>query len=34
MPANLADQIGEADFNHLLAYLLAQKDAPPKQGGR
>jgi len=28
MPANLADQIAEADFNHLLAFLLAQR---PKQ---
>jgi putative heme-binding domain-containing protein len=25
MPANLVDQIAEADFYHLLAYLLAQK---------
>jgi putative heme-binding domain-containing protein len=25
MPANLADQIVEADFNHLLAFLLAQR---------
>jgi putative heme-binding domain-containing protein len=25
MPANLVDQIPEADFNHLLAYLLAQQ---------
>jgi putative heme-binding domain-containing protein len=27
MPANFADQISEADFNNLLAYLLAQKPA-------
>jgi putative heme-binding domain-containing protein len=27
MPANLADQVVEADFYHLLAYLLSQK--PP-----
>jgi putative heme-binding domain-containing protein len=25
MPANLADQIAEADFNHLMAFLLAQR---------
>jgi putative heme-binding domain-containing protein len=32
MPANLADQISEMDFNHLMAYLLAQteKPEPPK----
>jgi putative heme-binding domain-containing protein len=29
MPANLADQIPEVDFYHLLAYLLAQR--PPKE---
>ena len=27
MPANLVDQIEEADFSHLLAYLLAQRPA-------
>jgi putative heme-binding domain-containing protein len=30
MPANQADQIPEADFNQLLAYLLAQR---PMNGG-
>ena len=34
MPANLVDQIPASDFNHLLAYLLAQrppqsKESPP-----
>jgi putative heme-binding domain-containing protein len=29
MPANLADQIAETDFNNLMAYLLAQK--PPEK---
>ena len=28
MPANLADQIPEAEFYDLLAYLLHQKDKP------
>jgi putative heme-binding domain-containing protein len=28
MPANLVEQIPEADFYHLLAYLLAQRQAP------
>ena len=32
MPANLADEIMEADFYHLMAYLLAQRDVPPKPG--
>ncbi len=27
MPANVVDQVSEADFYHLLAYLLAQKPA-------
>jgi putative heme-binding domain-containing protein len=31
MPANLAEQITEADFYHLMAYLLAQK---PKAGAK
>ena len=31
MPANLADQIPESDFNHLLAYLLAQR---PTEGNK
>jgi hypothetical protein len=32
MPANLADQIAEADFYDLLAYLLAPQPAtPPKE---
>jgi hypothetical protein len=30
MPANLADDIMEADFYNLMAYLLAQRDAPSK----
>jgi putative heme-binding domain-containing protein len=30
MPANLADQIPEADFYHLLAYLLAQRPTKPE----
>ena len=30
MPANLADEIMEPDFYHLMAFLLAQKDAGPK----
>jgi putative heme-binding domain-containing protein len=30
MPANLADEIMEADLYHLMAFLLAQKDAAPK----
>jgi putative heme-binding domain-containing protein len=30
MPANVADQVPEADFYHLLAYLLAQRAAPTK----
>ncbi len=25
MPANFADQVPEADFNHLMAFLLAQR---------
>jgi len=29
MPANVVDQVSEADFYHLLAYLLAQK--PPEK---
>lgn len=29
MPSNLADVIPEQDFQHLLAFLLAQKSAPP-----
>jgi putative heme-binding domain-containing protein len=29
MPANLVDQIPEAEFYHLLAFLLNQKTAPP-----
>jgi hypothetical protein len=29
MPANLIEQIPEADFYHLLAFLLAQQ--PPKE---
>jgi putative heme-binding domain-containing protein len=29
MPANLAEQIGPADFNHLLAYLLSLKPSKP-----
>jgi putative heme-binding domain-containing protein len=29
MPANLVDQIPSADFNHLLAFLLAQQPARP-----
>jgi putative heme-binding domain-containing protein len=32
MPANLVDQIPEADFNHLLAYLLAQQVPKAKDG--
>ena len=33
MPANWADQIGEAEFADLLAYLLAQKPTDgPKSG--
>ena len=32
MPANLVDQIPAADFNHLLAYLLAQQ--PPRPTGQ
>ena len=27
MPANVADQVAEADFYHLLGFLLAQKPA-------
>jgi putative heme-binding domain-containing protein len=34
MPANLADDIMEADFYHLMAYLLAQRDTPSKPGGK
>jgi hypothetical protein len=30
MPANLAEQVPEAEFYHLLAYLLAQR--PPAKG--
>ncbi len=30
MPANFADQIPEPEFYHLMAFLLAQKDAPPR----
>jgi putative heme-binding domain-containing protein len=30
MPANLAEQIAEPDFYHLLAYLLAQREQPKK----
>lgn len=29
MPANFAEQLGEADFYHLLAYLLARKPGQP-----
>jgi putative heme-binding domain-containing protein len=32
MPANLVDQIPSADFNHLLAFLLAQQ--PPRPAGQ
>jgi hypothetical protein len=36
MPANLVDQIPEADFYNLVAYLLTQQpakaDAPPQPG--
>ncbi len=32
MPANLSDDIKEADFYNLMAYLLSKKDAPPKPG--
>jgi putative heme-binding domain-containing protein len=32
MPANLVDQIPRADFNHLLAFLLAQQ--PPRPAGQ
>ncbi|MGE5193893.1 MAG: PVC-type heme-binding CxxCH protein [Deltaproteobacteria bacterium] len=31
MPSNVADLIPEADFQHLLAYLLAQKTAAPAE---
>jgi putative heme-binding domain-containing protein len=31
MPGNFAEQIGEADFYDLLAYLLAQKAPPDKK---
>ncbi len=34
MPANLSDEVAEADFYHLLAYLLSQRDAPPKPSGK
>jgi putative heme-binding domain-containing protein len=34
MPANFADQIPEADFYHLLAYLLAQRAKAEAPGGR
>jgi putative heme-binding domain-containing protein len=34
MPANLADQIAETDFNHLLAYLLAQRPAQGDKPGQ
>jgi putative heme-binding domain-containing protein len=34
MPANLADDITEADFYHLMAFLLAQKDVAPKPEGK
>jgi hypothetical protein len=30
MPANLVDQIPEADFYHLLAFLLNQRTPPAK----
>ncbi len=32
MPANMAEQIEEADFRHLMAYLLAQRPATPPAG--
>ena len=31
MPANFADEIQEKDFYHLMAFLLAQKDAVMKR---
>jgi putative heme-binding domain-containing protein len=34
MPANLVDQIPEADFYNLLAYLLTQRPANPVNGSR
>ncbi len=34
MPANVADQITEDDFYHLLAYLLAQRPVAASQPGR
>jgi putative heme-binding domain-containing protein len=34
MPANFAEQIQEADFNNLLAYLLTLQSKPDKPGGK
>jgi len=34
MPANFAEQIPEADFNNLLAYLLTLQSKPDKPGGK
>ena len=33
MPANLVDQIDEADFYHLMAYLLSRRDTAAANGG-
>jgi putative heme-binding domain-containing protein len=34
MPANFAEQVPEADFYHLLAYLLTLQSKPDKPGGK
>jgi putative heme-binding domain-containing protein len=34
MPADMADKLPEADFYHLLAYLLEQRPRAEKPGGR
>jgi len=34
MPANLAEQIPEADFHNLLAYLLTLQSKPDKPSGK
>jgi len=34
MPANFAEQVPEADFYHLLAYLLTLQSKPDKTGGK
>jgi putative heme-binding domain-containing protein len=34
MPSNFAEVIPEADLHHLLAFLLTQKTAPPREAGQ